>query len=184
MHIEIKMIVQIYVQLEISTNGGSSWIPQCGKYTKTGSSNQATGEPLYDGFQSNWVKEEINLSDYLGQNIMARFTIIADGGVREDGFYFDDFEINVVYGPQGLEEFTENGLYISQNIPNPSVQFTLVLPTMPDQSINSVAYTHTDIDNPVVNSNELSVPQSTTSVVPLKDNAEFILPATLIWSVS
>ena len=25
---------------------------------------------------------------------MARFTIIADGGVREDGFYFDDFEIN------------------------------------------------------------------------------------------
>ena len=41
---------------------------------------------------------------------MARFTIVSDGGVREDGFYFDDFEVNVVYGPQGLEELTENGL--------------------------------------------------------------------------
>ncbi|NND51255.1 MAG: hypothetical protein HKN54_02540, partial [Flavobacteriaceae bacterium] len=28
-----------YVQFEISTNNGSSWIPQCGKYTKEGGSN-------------------------------------------------------------------------------------------------------------------------------------------------
>ena len=115
-----------YVQLEISTNGGSSWIPQCGNYTKAGSSNQAQGEPLYDGFQSTWVKEEISLSDYLGENILARFTIVSDGGVREDGFYFDDFEINVVYGTNGIEELTENGLYISQNIPNPANETTTI----------------------------------------------------------
>jgi hypothetical protein len=114
------------VQLEISTNGGSSWIPQCGNYTKAGSSNQAQGEPLYDGFQSTWVKEEISLSDYLGENILARFTIVSDGGVREDGFYFDDFEINVVYGTNGIEELTENGLYISQNIPNPANETTTI----------------------------------------------------------
>ena len=115
-----------YVQLEISTNGGSSWIPQCGNYTKAGSSNQAQGEPLYDGFQSTWVKEEISLSDYLGENILARFTIVSDGGVKEDGFYFDDFEINVVYGTNGIEELTENGLYISQNIPNPANETTTI----------------------------------------------------------
>lgn len=115
-----------YVQLEISTNGGSSWIPQCGNYTKTGSSNQAQGEPLYDGFQTTWVKEEISLSDYLGENILARFTIVSDGGVREDGFYFDDFEINVVYGANGIEQLTENGLYISQNIPNPTNETTRI----------------------------------------------------------
>ncbi len=126
-----------YVQLEISTNGGSSWTPQCGNYTKNGSSNQATGEPLYDGFQSTWVKEEISLSDYLGQNIMARFTIIADGGVREDGFYFDDFEIKVVYGSQGLEELTENGLYISQNIPNPSSETTSINYILPQTKGNA-----------------------------------------------
>jgi hypothetical protein len=120
-----------YVQLEISTNGGGSWIPQCGNYTKAGSSNQAQGEPLYDGFQTTWVKEEISLSDYLGENILARFTIVSDGGVREDGFYFDDFEINVVYGANGIEQLTENGLYISQNIPNPAnetISINYVLP--------------------------------------------------------
>ena len=85
-----------YVQLEISTDAGANWIPQCGNYTNAGSSNQATGEPLYDGFQTSWVKEEISLSDYLGQTIMARFTIVSDNWVTEDGFYFDDFEINVV----------------------------------------------------------------------------------------
>ena len=115
-----------YVQLEISTNGGGSWIPQCGNYTKAGSSNQAQGEPLYDGFQTTWVKEEISLSDYLGENILARFTIVSDGGVREDGFYFDDFEINVVYGANRIEQLTENGLYVSQNIPNPSNETTRI----------------------------------------------------------
>ena len=68
---------------------------------------------------------------------MARFTIIADGGVREDGFYFDDFEINVVYGTQGLEEFTENGLYISQNIPNPSSETTSINYILPQTKGNA-----------------------------------------------
>lgn len=87
-----------YVQFEVSTNGGSSWIPQCGKFTNAGSSNNAqpTGEPLYDGTQNDWVLEEIDLSDYLGSNILVRFRLSSDGGVRGDGFYFDDLKINVV----------------------------------------------------------------------------------------
>jgi hypothetical protein len=126
-----------YVQLEISTNGGSSWIPQCGNYTKAGSANQEQGEPLYDGFQSTWVKEEINLSDYLGQTVIARFTLVSDNWAKEDGFYFDDFEINVVYGPQGLEELTENGLYISQNIPNPANETTSINYVLPQTKGNA-----------------------------------------------
>jgi hypothetical protein len=85
-----------YVQFEVSTNGGSSWTPQCGKYTVTGNGDQDQGKPLYDGFQTSWVQEEIDLSDYLGQSIMFRFQIRADGGVTEDGFYFDDLEVNVI----------------------------------------------------------------------------------------
>ena len=89
-----------YVQLEVSNDGGNSWIPQCGKYTNTGVADQnaADGEPLYDGFQTSWVKEEINLSDYLGSSILVRFKIISDQYVQEDGFYFDDFQINTNYG--------------------------------------------------------------------------------------
>ncbi len=87
-----------YVQVEVSTNNGSSWVPQCGNYTNPGSTNgsQPTGEPLYDGFQSEWVLEEIDLSDYLGENVLIRFQLRSDGGVREDGFYFDDLTVNIV----------------------------------------------------------------------------------------
>lgn len=37
--------------------------------------------------------EEINLSDYLGQQIKFRFVLKSDGGTNADGFYFDDFKI-------------------------------------------------------------------------------------------
>jgi hypothetical protein len=39
------------------------------------------------------VLEEINLSDYLGQQIKVRFQLRSDGGSTADGFYFDDFKI-------------------------------------------------------------------------------------------
>ncbi len=89
-----------YVQVEVSNDGGSTWVPQCGKFTNLGvpDQNAADGEPLYDGFQTTWVKEEIDLSDYLGASILVRFKIVSDQGVKEDGFYFDDFEVNTMTG--------------------------------------------------------------------------------------
>lgn len=89
-----------YAQVEVSTNGGNSWIPQCGKYTNDGvpDQNAANGEPLYDGFQTSWVKEEIDLSDYLGSSVLVRFKIVSDQYVEEDGFYFDDFQVNIITG--------------------------------------------------------------------------------------
>ena len=87
-----------YVQLEISLDNGNSWIPQCGLFTNEGSSNggQPTGQPLYDGTQNNWVLEQIDLSDYLGEEITMRFKFESDGEVRADGFYFDDLTVNVL----------------------------------------------------------------------------------------
>lgn len=87
-----------YVQLEISLDNGNSWIPQCGHFTNEGSSNegQPTGQPLYDGIQNNWVLEQIDLSDYLGEEITMRFKFESDGEVRADGFYFDDLTVNVL----------------------------------------------------------------------------------------
>jgi len=87
-----------YVQLEVSIDNGNSWIPQCGLFTNEGSSNegQPTGQPLYDGTQNNWVLEQIDLSDYLGEEITIRFKFESDGEVRADGFYFDDLTINVL----------------------------------------------------------------------------------------
>lgn len=107
-----------YVQLEVSTNNGTSWIPQCGQYTNEGVPNQggAENEPLYDGIQLNWIKETIDLSDYIDESILFRFILISDDSVREDGFYFDDLQVNILENNLGVDDF------ISQNFsvyPNP-----------------------------------------------------------------
>ncbi len=87
-----------YVQLEISSDNGNSWIPQCGLFTNKGSSNesQPTDEPLYDNTQNDWILEKIDLSDYLGEEIRIRFQFDSDQGLTADGFYFDDFSINIL----------------------------------------------------------------------------------------
>ena len=86
-----------FVQFQVSTDGGTTWIGQCGNYTVPGTSAnnsvQPNGQPVFEGTQSSWVLEEINLSDYLGQQIKVRFQLRSDGGSTADGFYFDDFKI-------------------------------------------------------------------------------------------
>lgn len=86
-----------YVQFLVSTDNGTTWIPQCGNYTVNGTSAngsvQPNNQPVYEGTQGNWVLEEINLSDYLGQTIKFRFKLGSDGGTVGDGFYYDDFEV-------------------------------------------------------------------------------------------
>lgn len=86
-----------YVQFQVSTDGGTNWIGQCGNYTVPGTSAngsvQPNNQPIYEGVQSSWVLEEINLSDYLGQILKFRFQLKSDGGTVADGYYFDDFEV-------------------------------------------------------------------------------------------
>lgn len=70
-----------------STDGGTSWIPLCGKYTNAGNSNQDLDNPLYDNFQTEWVLEEVDLSDFVGMtDVRFKFRLISDAGVTEDGF--------------------------------------------------------------------------------------------------
>ncbi len=94
-----------HVQFQVSTDGGSSWIAQCGLYTVEGTdangSVQPDGEPVYEGVMSDWVQEEISLSDYLGQTVKLRFRFQSDGGVRRDGYYFDDFKVFYNEAPSG-----------------------------------------------------------------------------------
>lgn len=87
-----------YVQFEISTDGGNTWIPQCGNYTELGSNLgfQPEGEPLYQGSQSSWVQESINLNDYLGESILMRFQFASNEFGTQDGFYFDDIAVQIV----------------------------------------------------------------------------------------
>lgn len=117
-----------YAQFEVSIDNGSSWIPQCGKFTNSGSTNagQPTGEPLYDGTQTDWVLEEINLSDYLGETIKVRFQFVSDGNTEEDGFFFDDLIVNSIN--QDVLDVPDTIFSEFKIFPNPVKDFLKISP--------------------------------------------------------
>ncbi|MEL0457596.1 M14 family zinc carboxypeptidase, partial [Flavobacteriaceae bacterium SZ-1-7] len=115
------------VQLEASTNGGSSWTALCGNYNKpaatsltnyhlnksTGTHQSTNGDVVYDGdTMDKWVMEEIYISNtensfLFGQNnVQFRFRFKTDSTNREDdltttfdGFIFDDFKVISIQVP-------------------------------------------------------------------------------------
>lgn len=84
-----------YDYAEISaSNDNITYVPLCGKYTKEGSVNQVFESPIYDGSNLNWVKEEIDISEFVGkEDIYIKLFFKSDDFVTADGFYFDDMQI-------------------------------------------------------------------------------------------
>jgi bacillopeptidase F (M6 metalloprotease family) len=112
-----------YAQILIKKEGENTWHPLTGKYTTLGNDHQAEGEPLYDGTQNEWVKEEISLSDYLGETIRIAFSLHSDGFITEDGFYFDDLKLSIIGSITGIDKNRENNtLYFSEPFPNPALE--------------------------------------------------------------
>ncbi len=97
-----------YAQVEVSTNNGSTFTPLAGNYTQPGTGSfQPNGEPLYDGVQTSWVNEEMDLTAYNSNQVKLKFELKTDGSVIKDGWYLDDIGI-LVYGivPVELSSFT------------------------------------------------------------------------------
>lgn len=94
-----------FVQVMASTDGGS-YTPLCGLYTNLGTGNQDFGQPLYDSTQDEWVLEEIDLADYLGEEMVyLRVRLISDGFLEGDGFYMDDITVSVITdGPVDIQD--------------------------------------------------------------------------------
>ncbi len=101
-----------FAQVKVSTNNGSSWIPLSGKYTKSGAGKgaQPAGEPIYDGTQSSWVKEEMDLSSFIGNQIKIQFLLKSDGLVQKDGWYLDDIVIKSYEATSNIVTTTFNTL--------------------------------------------------------------------------
>ncbi len=115
-----------YAQVLASSDMGINWTPLCGKYTVPGTSLQAQGEPLYNASRFDWVKEEMDLSDYLGQSILIRFLLISDVGQELDGFYFDDLSVETIPINTGLASISDSKIKLSQAYPNPAEESTVI----------------------------------------------------------
>jgi len=123
-----------YVVFQVSTDG-ESWENLCGNQSKLGSLFQLYEEPLYDGRQTHWVLENVDLSSYLGQTIQLRFLLVSDGFVHKDGFYFDNFEvITIKAGTTATTNVQGDSFKV---YPNPAgSSFTVSLPQLEKPSIN------------------------------------------------
>ncbi|MBC7778322.1 MAG: immune inhibitor A, partial [Phycisphaerae bacterium] len=114
-----------YVQVRAFGNSDQAL---CGRFTNPGKNGaQPFGEPVFDGFQGDWVEECMDLSDFIGQTVDLKFILGSDNGDDRDGFYFDDLRIEYT-DPTLLSTVSIplRDFRLGQNEPNPAAQSTVI----------------------------------------------------------
>ncbi len=119
-------------RVEVSADG-SNWTVREGFLTTTGSGKgaQNSTDYGYDDVQLEWVKEQIDLSDYTDSTqIYIRFNLESDGGLERDGWYLDDIRL-LAYDDQ--PSFVDNQnpanpktFNLARNYPNPFNSSTVI----------------------------------------------------------
>ncbi|MFZ0390564.1 MAG: M14 family zinc carboxypeptidase, partial [Calditrichia bacterium] len=106
--------------VEISTNNGATWTHLVGQYMSSGSGSgvQSAGLHGYDGSQSSWVEEKIDLSAYAGNTVLLRFRLASDGAVNEDGWFVDDVTIHSVDPNSNVPPYISQVTQLNQQIYN------------------------------------------------------------------
>ena len=84
-----------YVQVRASSSG-TNWTALEGRYTRAGGGGvQPDGQPIYDGFQTTWVQEQMPLDAFAGQSaVYLEFRQGSDLSVTEDGWTIDDIAVS------------------------------------------------------------------------------------------
>ncbi len=115
-----------FAQVFAIVNGGPT--PLCGIYTEDATGIfQPAGEPVYDGTQTEWVEEFMDLSAFIGQPLIIEFILLSDEFVELDGFYFDDLRIEYVDSTISKTVVLPiNEFRLRQNQPNPASNNTLI----------------------------------------------------------
>lgn len=118
-----------YVQI-LGNFDGIGYQALCGKYTEAGTIEQSFDEPLYDGVQQNWVREEIDLTEWLQiddiVDFQFKFRLVSDGFIEADGFYFDDFELNIVNNGVSKTESLDMSDFTLTTRPNPASDHVVI----------------------------------------------------------
>lgn len=115
-----------YVQVQAIGSDNSS-AALCGRFTETGTSFQEAGQPVFDGFQYDWVEECMDLSAFRGLSVYPLFLLSSDAQDEYDGFYFDDLRIVYQDSLVGTQVILPIGdFHLRQNQPNPANELTRI----------------------------------------------------------
>jgi hypothetical protein len=114
-----------YAYIEVSTDGGQTWDIMKGQYTTDSNPNGNSFGHAYTGKSGsadeapNWVEEEIDLTPYVGQEILLRFEYITDGAVNHVGLCVDDIaipELGYFYDAESDDQWAAEGFIRTDNI--------------------------------------------------------------------
>jgi len=123
-----------FATIEISTNNGSSWqyLRAPGMSLGADQGAQPAGVYGYDGTQSTWIQQSIDISPFSGNNILLRFNMDTDWSVQRDGWYLDD--ISVLYYPPADTTSPVIDNVVMQTIPLPNLTYYEVVAYVNDNS--------------------------------------------------
>ncbi|MDY0404272.1 immune inhibitor A [Virgibacillus sp. 179-BFC.A HS] len=114
-----------YAMVQVSTDQGKTWTSL--STPNTSSTFDENGYPAikdnlpgYTGSSDGWIHENIDLSDYAGQNIQLQFRSMTDWATNMDGFFVDNVKVTAngseVFsdGAEGDAAFTLDGFTKSE----------------------------------------------------------------------
>ncbi len=113
-----------FAYVEASRDGGATWDILQGSHT---TSEDKVGQSYGPGYTGNsgggreprWVEEEIDLSEYAGEEVLVRFEYVTDSGVTTDGFAIDDIvvqEIDFFDDVEAPSGWTSRGFVRTDNV--------------------------------------------------------------------
>lgn len=117
-----------YCTVNVGLAGMGTFSPVCGKYTKV---IEDYAIPIYNGINPNWVLEEIDLGDNLGQKINIMFDLVSDSRGTNKGFFFDDFSVIAIID-------SASTIIDSHAAVRPLSKSSSVLTTYPNPSSNQI----------------------------------------------
>lgn len=113
-----------YAYVEVSTDGGQTW-----EILKTSSTTDynPNGNNFGWGYtgksgggeEPQWIREQVDLSDYVGGEVLIRFEYITDDAVNRPGFALDDIripELDYEYDAEGDDGWEAEGFIRMDNI--------------------------------------------------------------------
>jgi len=109
-----------FIQVLASVDQGQQWVPLMGKYTSLSSNPLVMDQPVYQGSNLEWVKEEINLNRFTGQKLKIKFALKSNQFINKDGFYFDDFSVQIIDKSTGINPSEQNNRILYTIFPNPA----------------------------------------------------------------
>lgn len=85
-----------FIVFEVSDDGGNNWSIPEGRFTDRQFVPEQPYLPVYRGFQDEWIRDWYDLTPWRGKEIRLRFRFQSDESRVEEGFYFDDFLVEIL----------------------------------------------------------------------------------------